>query len=380
MALSERQQVIDQLRKAERPLIAFRKDWSADSAAAAVALATTLDGMGKKTEIVCDGFRSPEHLVFLPQLKRVRPEISGLRSFVISIDTQKSRIGELSYEAKDGFLHIYLTPKNGSLDASQVKTGETDYRHDLIITVDTPDAASLGSVHQVAADFFFKTTIVNLDHSPANELYGQINCVDSTAAASSEVVYRLVKELGRPIDADLATTLLTGIISKTRGFRSGTITPQTLAIASELVAAGARRDTIVSSLYRTKTIPALKLWGRALARLKFDSALKLVSSVLTRQDFALAGAGESTLADIIDELILSAPDAETVVLIYEKEGSEICCIIRSEIRRDADSLASKWNGEGGRTHAICLIKGKTIGEAESEILAHVRAEITKPRA
>ncbi|MEK7546397.1 MAG: hypothetical protein AAB554_04995, partial [Patescibacteria group bacterium] len=290
------------------------------------------------------------------------------------------RIGELSYEAKDGFLHIYLTPKNGSLDASQVKTGTTDYRHDAIITIDTPDAASLGGIRDVAADFFFRTPIVNIDHSAANEMYGQVNCVEATAAASSEVVYRLVRELGRPVDADLATALLTGIVSKTRSFRSGAITPQTLAAASELVAAGARRDVIVSSLYRTKTISALRLWGRALARLKSDSALKLVSSVLTKQDFALAGAGEASLGDVIDELILSSQDAETVVLIYEKESGEICCVIRSEIRREAAALASRWDGEGGRTHAVCLIKGKSIGEAEAEILAHVRAEIAKPRA
>jgi len=380
MALSERQQVLEQLRKAERPLIAFRKDWNADAAAAAVALATALDGMGKKTEIACDGFAAPEHLAFLPQLKRVRPEISGLRTFVISVDAQKSRIGELSYEAKDGFLHIYLTPKSGSLDASQVKTSATDYRNDLIITIDTPDAASLGALRDTAADFFFRTPILNIDHSPANEQYGQVNWIDSTASATSEVVYRLVRDLERPVDADLATALLTGIVAKTRSFRSGAITPQTLMAASELVTAGARRDVIVSSLYRTKTIPALKLWGRALARLKSDPALKLVSSVLTRQDFALSGASESSLGDVVDELILSSPDAETVVLIYEKEGGEVCCVIRSEIRRDADALAARWDGEGGRTRAVCLLKGKTVGEAEQEILAHVRSEIAKPRA
>jgi phosphoesterase RecJ-like protein len=380
MALSERQQVLEQLRKAERPLIAFRKDWNPDSAVAASALATVLEGMGKKCEVVCDGFAPPEHLAFLPQLKRIRPEMAGLRTFVISVDTQKSRIGELSYEAKDGFLHIYLTPKSGAFDASHVKTGATDYRHDLIITLDTPDLASLGSLRADAADFFFRTPILNLDHSPANELFGQVNWVESTAASSSEVVYRLARELERPIDADLATALLTGIVAKTRSFKSGAITPQTLTAASELVAAGARRDTIVSSLYRTKTIPVLRLWGRALARLKFDPALKLVSAMLTRQDFALAGAGEAALADIVDELILSAPDAETIALISEREGGEVCCLIRSEIRRDADALSARWDGTGGRTQSRCFLKGKSPGEAEQEILSHLRAEMQKTRA
>ena len=380
MALSERQQVLEQLRKAERPLIAFRKDWNPDSAAAASALAAVLEGMGKKCEIVCDGFAPPAHLAFLPQLKRVRPEMAGLRTFVISVDTQKSRIGELSYEAKEGFLHIYLTPKSGALDAGHVKTGVTDYRHDLIVVIDTPDLASLGAVREEAQDFFFRTPIVNLDHSPANERFGQVNWIDATAASSSEVVYRLARELERPIDADLATALLTGIVAKTRSFKSGAITPQTLTAASELVSAGARRDTVVSSLYRTKTIPTLRLWGRALARLKFDPGLKLVSAMLTRQDFALAGAGEAALADIVDELILSSPEAETVVLIYEREGGEVCCLVRSEIRREADALTARWGGEGGRAQSRCFLKGKSPGEAEQEILAHLRTEMQKTRA
>ena len=71
-------------------------------------------------------------------------------------------------------------------------------------------------------------------------------------------------------------------------------------------------------------------------------------------------------------------DFETI--IYEKDGGEVCCIIRSEIRRDAAALASRWEGQGGRTHAVCFLKGKTVGEAENEILAHIRSEIAKPRA
>lgn len=380
MALDERQQALSRLRAAERPLIAFRKDWNPDSVAASVALAHALEGMGKKCEIVCEGFAAPEHLAFLPQLKRIRPEMSGLRAFVISVDTRKSRVGELSYEARDGFLHIYLTPKSGAFDAGHVKTGATEYRHDLIVTVDTPDLASLGAVRGDAADFFFRTPILNLDHSPANELYGQVNWVEPTAASSSEVVYRLIRDLGRSIDAELATAIMTGIIAKTRSFRSGAITPQTLTTASELAAAGAKRDVIVSGLYRTKTIPVLRLWGRALARLKFDPTLKLVSSMLTRQDFALAGAGEAALADIVDDLILSAPDAETIVLIHEREGGEVCCLIRSEVRRDADALVARWDGTGGRTQSRCFLKGKSPGEAEQEILSHLRAELQKTRA
>lgn len=379
MALAERQQVLELLKKSERPLIAFRKSWNPDAAASAVGLCLVLERLGKKPEIVCDGFAPPENLKFLPRLDRVRPEMSGLRAFVISVDTAKSRIGELSYESKDGFLHIYLTPKSGTIASEQVKTSATDYRHDLIVTVDTPDLASLGEVREQAADFFFRTPIVNLDHSPANDGYGQVNHVDPTAASATEIVAGLAKDLGQAIDAELATALLTGIIAKTRSFRSGSLTPRTLSLASELVAAGAKRDVIVAALYRTKTVATLRLWGRALARLKHDAACRLVSTVLTRQDFALAGASEDDLPGVIDDLIAASPEAETIALLYEKAPDEICCLVRSENRRDADRLTEPFGGEGGRVESRCFLKGKTIADAERELLGHLRNELL-PRA
>ena len=367
------------LRRSERPLICIRKDWNADSVASAVALFSMLRDMGKRPDVVCDGFASPKHLSFLPHLQDIRPEMAALRKFVISIDTAKSKVGELSYEVKDGRLHIYLTPKSGDITADQLKTRPTDYQHDVIVAVDAPDVRSLGAPAAVSADFFYRVPIIVLDHSPANELYGQVNLVDPKAAATSEVVFGLAKELGHPVKEELATALLTGIIAKTRSFKAGAFTPQTLTAAADLVSLGAKRDQIVASLYRTKTIPALKLWGRALARMKLDAALKLVSSILTRQDFALAGAGESDLADIIDELIASSPDAETIALFHEREDGSVCCTIRNDIRKNADRLAAPWNGEGGKSQSRCYLKGVSIADAERDVMAHVRAELSLQR-
>ena len=375
MALTEISQVVDQLKRSERPLIAFRKDWTPDAVASAVALSSVLTDMGKKVEIVCDGFAPADHLAFLPGLAAIRSEVSSLRKFVISIDTRERKVGELSYEAKDGFLHIYLSPKSGNFEPHNVKMGSTEYQHDLVITVDTPDIASLGRVAEHAADFLFRTPILNIDHSPANEMYGQVNCVDVKATSTGEVLYRICKEMGHPVKEGLATMLLTGMISKTRSFKSGALTPQALTAASELVSLGAKRDLIVSSLYRTKTIAILKLWGRALARMKYVPELKLVSSVLTRQDFVLAGASENDLADIIDELISTCPEAETVALIHEREDGSVCCTVRNDVKRNADRLTAPWNGEGGREQSRCYIKGKPLVEIEREILAHLRTTL-----
>lgn len=376
MARSETQQVKEQLQKSERPLICFKKQWNPDTLSSALGLYLILQRLGKKPELVCEGFKATQNLHFLPQLNAVRPEISSLRKFVISVDTSKNKVGELSYEAKDGFLHIYLAPRSGNFESRHIKTRATDYQHDLIITVDTPDIDSLGKMSEEASDFFFHTPILNIDHSPANEHYGQINHVDITATSTGEMVFMLAKELDHAVDEELATAMLTGFIAKTRSFKVGSLTPRALSLASELVSLGAKRDTIVSSLYRTKDIPTLKLWGRALARMKYDHTHRIVSTVLTRQDFALAGTSDDALTGVIDELILSSPDAETIVLLYEQD-EHICCVIRNDVRKNADQLASKWKGEGDKIQSTCFLKEIPLQQAEKEVLSHVRESLAR---
>jgi len=196
-----------------------------------------------------------------------------------------------------------------------------------------------------------------------------------TATSNGEILYLIAKEMDRPVTARLATALLTGIIAKTKSFKQGAITPRCLSLASELITHGAVRDTIVTSLYRTKDIPTLKLWGRALARMKHDGTHHIVSTVLTRQDFALAGAGEDALVDVIDDLISSSPEAETVALLYEIEKDRVCCIIRNEKRKNAAALTSKWNGRGGHVQSTCFIDGTDIMHAEREVLEHLRKSL-----
>lgn len=376
MALTERQQVIEQLRKSKNPLICFPKTWNPDAVASAIALFDILDSMGKKTEMFCEGFSSKSHISFLNHLEKIRPEISPLRKFVISVDTKRNKVGELSYEADGDALHIYLSPKSGHFDASHVRTKATDYHHDLIITIDTPDLRSLGKSPEDASDFFHHTPILNIDHSPANEHFGQVNHVDVTASSNGEVIYLLAKEMDHPITKSLATSLLTGIVSKTKSFKKGSITPRLLSLASELIAQGAERDRIVTSLYRTKDISTLKLWGRALARMKHDQTHHIVSTVLTRQDFALSGASEHVLADVIDELISASPEAETVALLYELENKGIRCIVRNEKRKNADALTSRWKGRGGRVQSVCTLRETDIMRAERDILDHLKATLS----
>lgn len=364
MALGETQQILEAIKRSSRPLICVPRSAGADGYASAIGLARVLEKLDKKADIVAADGAAPKSLHFLPGHEKVSPALENLRRFVIEIDASKTKVDELTYEMKDDKLVIHLSPKKGFWDAKDLNVSSSGYRYDLIVCLGAADLESCAHLYSDHPDFFYRTPILNIDHRAENEHFGQLNVVDLTAVSVSEVVHDLVEAIEPGLlDEEVVTALLTGMISKTKSFKTRNVSPKTLQTASKLVAKGARREAIVHNLYRTRSVPTLRLWGRALARLKVDAASSFVWTLLSQQDFLHAGAEEADLPDVIEELIASTPDAKTVALIYETAGStgspsstarEIVAIIRTEKPPSEIRLA---------------FPGKTIVQAEREIVA-----------
>ncbi|MBU0624723.1 hypothetical protein KKF05_00060 [Patescibacteria group bacterium] len=381
MALQTERQIEASISNSTHALIAFRKDWTVDAVASALALARLVAARGKKVDIIADGFKPSRQVTFLPTVESIATEFNRLRKFVISLDVSKTPIDELTYDLAGNQLNIHITPKTGQYSSSDVLSRAANYKYDLIFTVGTPDLGSLGRLFSEHSELFYHCPIINIDHDAQNENYGNINVVDITATSTAEIVHHLLAKNDRP-NEDIATMLLTGIIAATRSFRTTQVTPRTLDVAAELVAAGARRDEIVQNLYKTRSLATLKLWGRALARLKYDPETKMVWSLLVRQDFIHTSSNEECLPEVMAELMVSAPEAEITALVYERDAesgapASICALIASERHADALGLVSDLQPEGHRRLArICFLTGD-IQQAEQAVLTSIRKSLGK---
>lgn len=382
MALSEIDQIKKTIERANSILVTFVHDETHDAPTSAVALALVLKKMGKRVEVVAHEWQAPNELSFLPAVKTIKPSLENLQKFVIEVEVSATPVKELSYDVRDGKLRIALVSKTGNWKPDDVRAKNGDYRFDLICTVGVPELASLGVLFERNADFFYHVPIVNFDHHPANEHYGQINHVDINATANGELLFALVAQIDRHlIDEEIATALLAGMIGKTKSFKTPNVTPKTLQAASELVTMGARREEIVHHFYRTRTVPVLRLWGRALARLKHDSACKLVWTVLTRQDFVMAGADPSVLPGVIDELIINAPEARVAAILYEdptqNNGKGVVGLIHAERPLRAHELAASFGANSTRDTVRIELKDKTLVEAEPLVTEKLKERLVK---
>jgi nanoRNase/pAp phosphatase (c-di-AMP/oligoRNAs hydrolase) len=254
-----------------------------------------------------------------------------LRDFIITLNTGKTKADALRYDMDDKALRIYVTPKSGFFEASDVTTTAGTFAYDTIVTLDLPNLENLGELHRSNAEFFYHTPVINIDHNSANTRYGHINLVDLTASSVSEIIFGLIKTLNEQwLDEHIATNLLTGIISKTKTFQNQGVTPRSLAIASHLMAAGARRDEIIRNLYQTKNIPTLQLWGRALAKIQSTADGKIVWSVLNKEDLVTTGGNPMMAAGVLDELMINTPQAEFVGLVVEVDGGAQVFIVAEQ--------------------------------------------------
>ncbi len=378
MALKDSQQVLEAIKRSSRPLLCIPAGGGADAYATALGLAAVLRKLEKKPVIVAADGKAPKNLHFLTGHEAIEDKLENLRRFVIELDVSKTKIDELTYEHKDDKLFVYLSPKKGFWGDKDVRTSASGYTFDLIICIGSPDYEGCAQLYTENTDFFYRTPVINIDHTPENEHYGQINVVDLTASACGEVCHDLIESIEAGlIDEHVATAFLTGMISKTKSFKTGGVTPKTLQTASKLIAKGAKRDEIVGKLYRTRSIPTLRLWGRALARLKADEEIGLVWTLLSQQDFMHAGADEDGLSDVIDELIASSPHARVVALIYEKSGGGTCALVHTQRPLDAIALTQGFSASGTRTEARLNFTKKTIVEVERELTTQLKQELTK---
>jgi len=385
--LTQEQQIFEQINKASNILITFKKTWNGDSVASALAFYLFLKKMGKNVEVVAEKFSLDKLYSFLPGYTEIKNELNNLRKFIISLDITNTKVSQIKYKQEENQLNFIISPEDGFFSSSDITSSASGFKYDLIIAVDTPDLESLGRVYDNDTEFFYQTPIINIDHNSTNEGFGQINFIELTAVATSEIIFSLFESFGRDlIDENIATCLLAGMIAETKSFKTNNVTPRALLTASQLMSLGARREEIVNYLYRSKSINVLKLWGRVLARLSSSLDNKLVWSTLSATDFAKTNSTENDLTDVIDELIVSIPQAKVIAVIYENKsaGEELTNGLAGKTNlllyaiKNIDSLGliKEYNPTGTKSLARAVIN-LSIAEAENTIINAIQDKLNK---
>jgi len=376
MELTPKQQTTQAITAAQKILVLTHVNPDGDALGSLIALYLVLKKLGKDVTAVAPEI-IPNALNFLPNTPELAQGFSGTKDFIITIDTAKTKVERLGYKhiPEENKLNIVIAPLSGTFKNEDVSFSYGTFKFDLIIVLDSPDLERLGPLYEGQSSLFYETPVINLDHHAGNDFFGKINWVDLTATSSAEILVSLIESLAQEkplVDEDIATALLTGIITDTGSFQNANTTPKSLTVAAQLVAAGGRQQEIIRHVFKTKPLSTLKLWGRILESVRFDEGSRFIWAKISQADFVATGASQTETSGVIDELLKSAPEIDFVLLLAEK-GDELDGSLRAVTSGvDVSQIAKLFGGGGHEAAAGFQLPGSTLASHEEEILGKIR--------
>jgi phosphoesterase RecJ-like protein len=250
---------------------------------------------------------------------------------------------------------------------------DPDLEYDLIVVGDCGDLERIGPVLGRNAELFGRVPIVNIDHHVSNLGFGAVDWIDATAAATCEMDTLLMPALSVPLKAAegaIAAALVAGVVIDTANFQHPNVTPRTLRVAAELVAAGAPLADTARLLYRTKPNRQLQLFGRVLGRLQAELDGRLVWSAVDDADFS-ATATTAEDAEGLSDLLSQSAEAALVILFRQNADRTKISVRTREGGPDATVLTGAFGG-GGHARAAGATLALPVPQAEEAVLAEAR--------
>ncbi|MEJ5336727.1 MAG: bifunctional oligoribonuclease/PAP phosphatase NrnA, partial [Thermus sp.] len=181
--------------------------------------------------------------------------------------------------------------------------------------------------------------VINIDHHGTNPRFGQLAVVEPTKAATAQMVKELIDLLGVPWTEELATPVLTGIVTDTGNFRFANTTPEVLRVAAELLSYGVRLSEITDRLQYRPPVYYQGL-GAVLSTLRLHFGGLLVTAHLP-EDVDIPEEDSDGFVGVIRYV-----EGSLVAVYLRRKGEGIKVSIRSRGGVSAQNIALKLGGGG----------------------------------
>lgn len=228
---------------------------------------------------------------------------------------------------------------------------------EAIISVDCGARGLVVYIDKYPALFSGQIPYLNIDHHASNDDFGTINLVDAKSCSTVFIIFHLFRALGIELDSKIASCLMHGLYFDTGSFMHPNTDAAVFEMAAELASKGANYKRSARELFHTTPVNYLKLWGRAMERLKMNREHVTISH-LTKADFKECGADREALSGIMN-YINSVPGTKFSLLLAEDEKGNVKGSTRTQ-RQDVDlsEYCSQFGGGGHKMAAGFTIPGK----------------------
>jgi nanoRNase/pAp phosphatase (c-di-AMP/oligoRNAs hydrolase) len=247
---------------------------------------------------------------------------------------------------------------------------------DLVVLVDTSSLEHLGEFGAKLKEATPKLAVVD-HHRPVEEMkrISSFHFVREDSPSESELIFRLVSELGEKLTPEQASLLLAGIISDTGHFRLAK--PDTFEVVNALLKAGADYGRVLESIKLPEDISKRMAMLKAAMR----SELRRVHGNLVM--FSKLGSFEGDAAGMLvrigaDVAFVGSEDKGKVVL-SGRARLEVLKATSLHLGEVMESLGKQFEGTGGGHAGAASMSGKGKLEDIKKSLFKILQEKLNPK-
>ncbi len=237
----------------------------------------------------------------------------------------------------------------------------------LYVFCDMSDSARAGEYLPKIA----RENMLDIDHHLGNAMFGKLNYVIPSECSTGTAVMHLLRELGTKVDKDIATCILTTIMTDTGGFMHSNTTPEVLELSAELMRLGADKEEITEEIFLNRRVAATKLLGRIVDAMQFGHDGRYCWSFVDDAMLLETGADGEDTEDTVNTL--RGQDGVEVAALFKAYDGEIRVSLRSNGRVNVQAAAKRLGG-GGHFRASGLTWNGALADAYGAIESALVAE------
>ena len=224
-----------------------------------------------------------------------------------------------------------------------------DFEADFIITSDVADMSLLG-------DFGEKKIDLAIDHHVENRVNAQRKLCIPEAAATGEIIFDIIKEMGVTPDRYIAECLYTAISTDTGCFKFSNTTEKTFKTVSELCRFTPEGNFgyLNTPLFVTKSINKMQFESEIISSLRFFLDGRVSVAVVTDALIKKHGLSDSETGGV--EQLGKSPEGVLLAITLKERENGFKVSLRSDDTIDASRICAAFGGGGHKCAAGCFFE------------------------
>lgn len=243
-----------------------------------------------------------------------------------------------------------------------------DIHFDVAFVLDIGDRKRAGKEF---CNFSKVTTTVNLDHHLSCDNFADYNLIDSHAAATGILVYRIAKAFGFSFDYETALCIYVAVMTDTGSFHYSNSNREAFSVAGEMIECGVNAWDVAEQLYENQPKKRLELLALCLPTLEVIKGGLVASVTLSLDMYSVTGT-EAELTDGFINYPRSIRGVEVAIFFRQLEEKKFKIGFRSKGKINVAAFSAAMGGGGHHNAAGCTVEG-TVDEVKRKVYSIIES-------